>query len=270
MSTPTVRVLGGGERFKYRSACERYRFRPPYAAEVVDTLLGLVSGEPRTLLDLGCGPGKLARTLAPHVSRVDAVDFSEVMLEQGRQSPGGDHPSIRWILAPVESAPLDPPYALAVAGASFHWFEQEHVLARLRGLLGPGALLAVLDGDTPWRPPWREQEVAIMVDFGERMTGVRPTWRGTDVATKPLVTSPRFERLGVRVTAPVAFEQSLDEYVACLHSRQTFCLEAMGAPLAAAFGAAIRAMLEPWSPDGRVRYEVRTRIEWGRPTGSDA
>ena len=66
------------------------------------------------------------------------------------------------------------------------------------------------------------------------------------------------------------FEQSLDEYVACLHSRQTFCLEAMGATLAAEFGAVIRAMLETWSEDGRVRFEVRTRIEWGRPAEPDA
>ena len=237
---------------------------------MIDTLLGLVSGEPRTVLDLGCGPGKLARALAPQVDRVDAVDFSEAMLEEGRRGPGGDHPGIRWILSPVEAAPLDPPYALAVAGASFHWFDQERVLAGLRGALSSRAVFAVLDGDGPWRPPWEAEEIAIMVDFGERITGVRPVWRGTDVATKPLVTSPRFERLGVRVTGPVSFEQSLDEYVACLHSRQTFCLEAMGETLAAEFGAAIRAMLEPWSADGRIRYEVRTRIEWGRPTESDA
>ncbi len=265
MSTLGGGVLGGGERFKYRSACERYRFRPPYAAEVIDTLLALVSGEPRAVLDLGCGPGKLARTLAPHVSRVDAVDFSEAMIEEGRRGIGGNHPAIRWILAPVETAPLDPPYALAVAGASFHWFDPERVLARLRGVLSSRAVFAVLDGDGPWRPPWEDQEIAIMVDFVERITGVRPTWRGTDVATKPLVTSPGFERLGVRITEPVRFEQSLDEYVACLHSRQTFCLEAMGATLAAEFGAVIRAMLAHWSEDGRVRFEVRTRIEWGRP-----
>jgi SAM-dependent methyltransferase len=270
MSTLTGEVLGGGERFKYRSACERYRFRPPYAAEVIDTLLGLVSGEPGAVLDLGCGPGKLARALAPHVGRVDAVDFSEAMIDEGRREPGGDHPAIRWILSPVEAAPLDPPYALAVAGASFHWFDQERVLARLRGVLSPRAVFAVLDGDGPWHPPWEDEEIAIMVDFGERITGVRPIWRGGDVATKPLVTSRRYERLGVRVTEPVSFEQSLDEYVACLHSRQTFCLEAMGATLAAQFGAAIRAMLEPWSEAGRVRYEVRTRIEWGRPVEPDA
>jgi hypothetical protein len=44
----------------------------------------------------------------------------------------------------------------------------------------------------------------------------------------------------------------------------------MGKSLAAEFDAAIRAMLEPWSEAGRVRYEVRTRIEWGRPAEPDA
>lgn len=234
---------------------------------MIDTLLGLVTSSSRSVLDLGCGPGKLARALAPHVARVDAVDFSPAMIEEGRRSPGGDDARIRWIQAPVETAPLDPLYGLAVAGASFHWFDQERVLARLPSLLAPGAVLAVLDGDGPWRPPWHDQEVELMVDFGERITGVRPSWRGTDVATQALVEHPRFERLGVHVTEPWSFEQSVDHYVACLHSRQTFCLEVLGEELARSFDAAIRVMLEPWAEGGRVRYRVRTRIEWGRPVG---
>jgi hypothetical protein len=34
-----------------------YRFRPDYSSEVYDTLAGLLRGQPRTLLDAGCGPG---------------------------------------------------------------------------------------------------------------------------------------------------------------------------------------------------------------------
>ena len=61
------------------------------------------------------------------------------------------------------------------------------------------------------------------------------------------------------------FEQSVDDYLGCLHSRQTFCLEALGGELAREFGERIRSMLAPHTREGRLRYTVRTRIEWGRP-----
>ena len=41
----------------------------------------------------------------------------------------------------METAPLDPPYVLAVAGESLHWMEWSVVLPRLAEALEPGALL---------------------------------------------------------------------------------------------------------------------------------
>src|SRR5439155_17899141 len=104
---------------------EAYRSRPPYPDELFEILAGLISDEPRVVLDAGCGTGEIARPLLGRVDRVDAVDFSPAMIERGRRSPGGDHPNLRWIVGRAEDVPLAPPYALITAGASLHWMDWE-------------------------------------------------------------------------------------------------------------------------------------------------
>ncbi|MCA1669079.1 MAG: hypothetical protein LC793_17130 [Thermomicrobia bacterium] len=69
------------ERFTDPSIIAAYRYRPPYSDTLLDVLAGLITEEPRTLLDVGCGPGNLARPLLRHVARVDAGN-------------PGDHPAL--------------------------------------------------------------------------------------------------------------------------------------------------------------------------------
>ena len=45
----------------------------------------------------------------------------------------------------METAPLDPPYALVTAGESLHWMAWEVVLPRFAAALVPGGLLAIAD-----------------------------------------------------------------------------------------------------------------------------
>ena len=40
---------------------DAYRYRPPYPAEVFDTLEQLITDRPRRVLDIGAGEGALAR-----------------------------------------------------------------------------------------------------------------------------------------------------------------------------------------------------------------
>ena len=66
-----------------------YRHRPPYPDEVFGVLDGLITGRPRTVLDLGAGEGALARPLAGRADHVDALDISAAMVAEGRGRPGG-------------------------------------------------------------------------------------------------------------------------------------------------------------------------------------
>jgi methylase of polypeptide subunit release factors len=58
-------------RWHEADAAEAYRHRLPYPPDSFEVLEGLITDGPRTLLDLGCGTGEIARALAPRVARVD-------------------------------------------------------------------------------------------------------------------------------------------------------------------------------------------------------
>ena len=100
-----------------------YAARPPYPAELIDVLGGLSESDCPCVLDAGAGTGDIARPLARRLLRVDAVDPSLAMIDEGRRSEGGDAPNLRWILGGAETAPLEPPYGLVVAGQSLAWME---------------------------------------------------------------------------------------------------------------------------------------------------
>ncbi|MGH2560279.1 MAG: class I SAM-dependent methyltransferase, partial [Thermomicrobiales bacterium] len=132
-----------GAQFQDASVVAAYHHRPHYPAPIFDLLTGLIADEPRVVLDIGTGPGAIARELAARVERVDAVDPSRGMIEQGRALPGGDRPNLVWIEGYAEDAPLNPPYALITAGQSLHWMEWAVVMPRFRDLLTPNGVLAI-------------------------------------------------------------------------------------------------------------------------------
>src|SRR4051812_12465535 len=144
-----------GAQFMDGSVAAAYRHRPPSPAETFQILSRLIplSG-PRTALDAGCGTGFVARPLAALVERVDAIDFSEAMVAEGKRLPRGDTPNPKWTVAPIETAPLYPPYGLVVAGSSVHWMDWPVVFPRFREVLAAGAYMAVVEERTlplPWR-----------------------------------------------------------------------------------------------------------------------
>jgi methylase of polypeptide subunit release factors len=49
-----------GQQFQDESVAAVYRKRPPYPAEVFDTLEGLMAAGPKRVLDLGSGTGEFA------------------------------------------------------------------------------------------------------------------------------------------------------------------------------------------------------------------
>lgn len=63
---------------------------------------------------------------------------------KGKRYPAGAAKLV-WIHGCAKTAPLNPPYAMIVAGARLHWMAWDAVLPRFRDALTPRGLLAIVD-----------------------------------------------------------------------------------------------------------------------------
>ena len=246
------------EQFKDPSLVAVYHYRRPYPDEAINKLVALVKDSPRTILDVGCGTGDLARRLVHHVERVDAVDCSAPMIEKGRTLPGGDHPRLNWISGRVEEAAFQPPYALITAGESLYWMAWEVVFPRFHRLLTPGGYLAIVARGTEPQP-WDADVRALSERYSTTQEEVPYD------LTEELEQHHLFQSQGVLHTRPVPFVQSAEAYVQALHSRNGFSRERMGEQAARAFGEEVRKAIAPFLQKGRLHLSVVSTVVWGLP-----
>jgi len=246
------------EAFQDKHVVDAYRFRPPYPQEIFAILASLISDEPRTVLDVGSGSGDIARPLVELVERVDAVDFSQRMIDAGKQLPNGNHRQLHWIYGKVEEVPLAPPYALITAGSSIHWPVWEVAFPRFHTMLTPHGSLALIYRRT-LPMPWDTEIRKLFAQFLDR-----PGHRGSN-AIQELETRGFFHRQGEKETAPIPFVQSLDDYIEGLHSRSSFSRERMGEQKAADLDRHVRTLLLQFHPDGILPLQVVASVTWGTP-----
>jgi len=245
--------------FQEASVIEAYPYRAPYPESLFQKLAELLTGSSRAVLDVGTGPGDVARRLAPYVERVDAVDWSAGMIALGQQLPGGGDPRIHWIQGRIEEVTLAPPYGLITAGESLHWMDWGVVLSRFATLLDPGAFLAILTRG-PHNPPWRE---ALQPIFG-RYSVIRD-WRPYNVVQE-LESRGLFQRVGKWESEPIPFAQSVEDYIEALHSMSGFARERMDPAAIAAFDDEVRAILLAHADaDGILHMRIVGTVEWGTP-----
>lgn len=234
-----------------------YAHRPPYGEETFATLLGLLAGDtPARVLDVGCGTGDIARPLASRVEHVDAIDASDAMIAAGRGQPGGKAANLLWTAAPMETALLEGPYALAVAGESIHWMNWSVVFPRLTAVLAEGAVLAIV-GRAEAPLPWTDELIAIIRRYSTNQ----------DYVPFDLVPGLHergwFEPLDTVRTTTETFVQSREDYIESIHSRNGFSRARMGAS-AAVFDAMVRDLLMRHGIDDDVRLETWSVVSWGQ------
>lgn len=248
--------------FEHHDVAASYRHRPSYPPQTFELLADLIADEPRTVLDLGCGTGFVARPLALLVDRVDAVDASAAMIEQGKRLSGGDHPHLHWIVGRAEDVALQPPYALITAGDSLHWMTWEVVLPRLAEALTPNGSLAIL---TVGGPLARE-DVVLQEGILSliRQYSTFDDWRPDFDLVTELQRRGLFHERGRAETEPVPLRQPVDEYVESFHARASLSWQRMDASAAARFDAELRALLLERVGD-TVELAVRAMIQWGKP-----
>jgi len=124
------------------------RGRPEYPLEAVRWLTG---DEPRDIVDLGAGTGKLTRALVALGHRVTAIEPLPEMLELlPARAPGA-----YAILGTAEVIPLPDAHADVVTCAqSFHWFDHAVALPEIARVLRAGGRLGLVWNTRDEREPW--------------------------------------------------------------------------------------------------------------------
>ncbi len=248
-------------RFQDQSVVDRYHLRPDYPTETFTILNKLIKDEPRTVLDVGCGSGNVARHLAPLVERVDAVDISLPMLKRAKELPEGNASNIRWLHGRAEDIELDSPYALITAGQSLHWMDWSIVLPRFAQLLTPQGVLAivnVLERSIPWRGSY----LKIVKSFSNN-----PTYIPIDMITE-FERHGLFTKIGQSVTKAVALQQTVEDYIAAQHARSACSLETMTPAQANQFDKQMHELLTPFARKGILTIQVIGNVIWGKPSAS--
>jgi trans-aconitate 2-methyltransferase len=108
----------------------------------LDLTQRIAATEPRTVVDLGCGPGRLTATLARRWPDADVMglDSSPEMIERA-QEHAGDRVSFR--LTDLVAWTADEPVDVIVSNATLQWVpEHRALLPRLVTELAPGGWLA--------------------------------------------------------------------------------------------------------------------------------
>lgn len=142
------------EQRRFRTAAQHYLAgRPPYPEGLIARVAQLCELRPGDrVMDLGCGPGQLARAFAPHVAEIVALDPEPEMLRVAQEVSAG-FANITWQLA--GSADLSPRFGhfrLVCMGRSFHWMDRPETLRRLDALIAPDGAIALFHDTHPEVP----------------------------------------------------------------------------------------------------------------------
>ncbi len=114
------------------------RLRP-----ALDLMARIDVADPRTIVDLGCGPGNVTALLAQRWpnARVIGIDNSEAMLAKAR---AGAPPNVEYVAGDLAMWTPDASVDLVYTNAALHWLPAHATLfPRLMAALAANAVLAV-------------------------------------------------------------------------------------------------------------------------------
>ncbi|HEX4302432.1 MAG TPA: class I SAM-dependent methyltransferase [Rhizomicrobium sp.] len=240
-----------------------YAHRPPYAPALYEFLLGLVPRR-RVLVDLGCGPGKIAAALADDFEQVLAIDPAGAMIGEARALYGVSKTNIAWRHARAEDTALPDAIDLITAGTAIHWMAHEILFPKLAERTN---LVAIVTGDAPINPLWQDAWRATMTAWLNRLHGI--AYDETAFAADGQRYEPWLDIAGRR-DFTFAYRQSVEDFIACQHSRASWSRTLMGETLSAEFDRDLAALLRPFAKDGQLTLNLTSTLVWGAPRLSAA
>ncbi|WP_052732024.1 hypothetical protein [Devosia geojensis] len=135
----------------------------------------------------------------------------------------------------------------------------EIVFPKLAKQLHRQGVVAIVSGDNVLRASWLKDWQAFVSDWLNRV-GLTSDEQGFAAALRSY--EPWMDIEDSR-DFNFPFTQDLSAFVACQHSRATWARSRLGS-LSTKFDADLAERLAPYAVDGRISYEVRTTLTWGK------
>jgi ubiquinone/menaquinone biosynthesis C-methylase UbiE len=250
-------------------AADYARFRPPYPEELLADLLGRVAGR-RRLLDLACGPGRIALQLASQFDEVWAIDSEKEMVDEGRSlAEQRGITNVTWSVGLAEElqAPAES-FDLIAIGEAFHRLDQAAVVEAARRWLVRGGWLAsigsvgILQGQAAWQQ--RVQQLArewTRDVFPNGWATGRPGSAAGPAAEAETMRNAGFQDVSSR-TFPVPRRWSGDEVLGYLRTTSVCSVAVLGEKQPGFATAVRQALAEFEQGDGLVEL-----MEFGYTAG---
>ncbi len=242
------------------------RGRLPYAPGLADALAEELRLDGRgRLIDVGCGPGTIALSLAHLFGEIVGVDADSGMIaEAGRGAARrGVGERARWVRARAEALPAGlGTFSVATFAQSFHWMDRDLVAATVRDMLRPGGSLVHI-ADLKTQPPAVDglphpavPYAAVDVLVKRYLGSVRRAGRGVLSHGTPGGEAEVYARAGFcgprRLVVPggQVLERTFDDVVAWVFS-MSFSAPHLFEGRRDDFEADLRLLLREVSPSGR-------------------
>jgi SAM-dependent methyltransferase len=251
------------------------RYRVPYPQALLRNLVeraGVTGGG--RLLDLACGPGRVALALVSSFREVWAIDLEPEMIEVGQQeaTQRGVN-TITWMVGKAEDVQAAPAsFELITIGEAFHRLDQQLLAKQALQWLQPGCCLAslgsygMMEGTEPWQ--------RIVADIARRwINRVRPSGDGS-AQPKPGSGPTHYELVlretGFEDVASYQFVEghtwTIETIIGNLYST-SFCSKKVLGDNSEAFEADLRAALLAQNPTGKYRENIGFGYTIGRKPG---
>ena len=170
---------------RFATTAELYeQYRPPYPAEFFQAVAQkLALSKRHALIDLGTGPGLLARGFAPYAGRVVGVDPEPEMLAAARAAAARAGVDVTFLEGRAEDLPESiGDYDVVTIGRALHWMDHnalDPLFARLvahDGAIVVCASFSVHDGRNSWfgdynaaRRQWSDAALLVDADKGAQV-----------------------------------------------------------------------------------------------------
>jgi 2-polyprenyl-3-methyl-5-hydroxy-6-metoxy-1,4-benzoquinol methylase len=203
---------------RFRSAARHYLSgRPAYSAFLIRRVVELCAlNVTHKVLDLGTGPGQLARAFAPFVAEVTAMDPEPEMLQIARKEAASGHFKIRF----VQGGSYDlgrqlGQFQAVTIGRAFHWMDRAATLNLLDAMIESNGAVVLFDDNHPqvpensWHSAYEKVIERYSEDDVERQKRGSPEWLKNEAI---LLASPfhEMERISIIERRSTALERFTD------------------------------------------------------------